>query len=301
MDMSKTTQPDLAAFTEEVMARMRERYAGCEVKIVDIGRNNGISLTGLIIQTTDSCGEISILSTAYLNELYREYLESATVDMIAAHFAAYHEAAKGQGAFLVPDIQHFDEVRDIICYRLVNAALNGEYLKEIPHRLFLDLAMVYGIPLTGEDGRQGVIAVTNEHVGRWQVDEKTIHACAVANTERLYPAEIRRWVIPDGKVLNVNSGLFILRNKVGNGGAGAMFNQDILREFSGEYGDFYIIPFSICEVLLLPVAHAPGYVTKESLPRMVRQVNEHNIFPENVLSNNAYLYHAGTREIEILS
>ena len=307
MDTTTTTLLDFAALTEDAVARMRKRYAGHEVKVINVEKNNGVCLTGIAIVPADSNGETSLFPTIYLNELYEEYLDGTPMEKIADRIADCYEANKGVDAAILPDILHFDEVKDTICYRLINAELNAETLNKIPYRAFLDLAMVYCIPVDMGDGSRGSITVTNDYAHMWKVDEERIHACAAANTDRLYPAELRTMedvvqeLIPGCDMSDIDSGMFILRNYVGSGGAGALFRKDILRGFADEHGDFYIIPSSICEVILLPLSNAMKYVTKESIPCMVRDVNKNNVAPEEVLSNNAYLYHAGTGEIEILS
>lgn len=307
MDTTKTVNPlDFAAFTEDAVARMRERYAGFEVRTVNVEKNNGVCLIGIAVMPADSNGETSLFPTIYLNELYEEYLDGTSMEEIADQIADCYETNKGVDASIVPDLLHFHAVENSICYRLINAEMNAENLKKIPYRPFLDLAVVYCIPVDMGDGSRGAIAVTNDYAHMWKVDEETIHTCAVANTDRLYPAELRpmediiQELIPGCDMSGIDSGMFILRSHVGSGGAGAMFQKDILRGFAAQHGDFYLIPSSICEVLLLPLSNAMKYVTKESIPCMVRDVNKNNLAPEEVLSNNAYLYHAETGEIEIL-
>ena len=80
--------------------------------------------------------------------------------------------------------------------------------------------------------------------------------------------------------------------------AAALLYPDILRGFAGKHGDFYILPSSIYEVLLLPAKPEPA--DPAYLCGMVRAVNEEQVSPDEVLSDNAYLYHADTGEIDVL-
>ena len=95
--------------------------------------------------------------------------------------------------------------------------------------------------------------------------------------------------------------MHILRNNGSSGGAAALLNAEILREFAGRHGDFYIFPSSIHEVILHPVAMPGMVLEKEDVSSMVRDVNQAQVAPDEVLSDNAYYYHADTGEIEILS
>ena len=61
--------------------------------------------------------------------------------------------------------------------------------------------------------------------------------------------------------------------------------MDEIADFFGE--DFYILPSSIHEVLLLPQSKAPS---KEQLDQMVREVNRDCLDPGDYLSDHAYYY-----------
>ena len=80
--------------------------------------------------------------------------------------------------------------------------------------------------------------------------------------------------------------------------AAAMLYGDILREFGQEHGNFYILPSSIYEVLLMPAG--PGPADASFVCPMVRDVNWAQVAREEVLSDNAYFYHADTGVIDIL-
>lgn len=61
--------------------------------------------------------------------------------------------------------------------------------------------------------------------------------------------------------------------------------MDKIADFLGE--DFYILPSSTHEVLLLPESKAPS---KEELDQIVQEVNREALEPEDYLSDHAYYY-----------
>ena len=214
----------------------------------------------------------------------------------------------------LPDVTDFEAVRDLICFRPVNGERSREKLKSMPHRDFLDLAIVYYIPVTAAGGT-GRIAVTNRLSGMWKVDEGALYRHAAENTGRMLTVELRpveevlwemlseenggiRWDEQTGGASGLP--MYVLRcGKRGQATAAALLYESVLREFAGQHGDFYILPSSVFEVILVPVgsfSNSPAYYRS-----MVGEVNRTQLLPDEVLSDNAYYYHAGTGEIEIPS
>ena len=71
-------------------------------------------------------------------------------------------------------------------------------------------------------------------------------------------------------------------------GAVCILYPGVLESLAREEGhDLYILPSSMHEVILLPDTGAPS---AEELKRMVREVNDTQVAPEEVLSGNVYRY-----------
>ena len=60
--------------------------------------------------------------------------------------------------------------------------------------------------------------------------------------------------------------------------------------------DFYIIPSSVHEVLLIPSEHI---FSKKELSTMIQEVNDTQLLPEEILSDHAYYYSRSTDTITI--
>ena len=306
MNITTGTNPlTFTDFVQAIAAKMQERYAGCDVKTTTVDKNNGIHLTGVAVleKGTDTSSSPAI----YLDKLYEDYMDGTPVDEILEEAVDFYEGHKLEENPSLPDLRCFEAVKDIVCYRLVNATRNEARLQGLPHRPFLDLAITYCIPVAVADDARGAITVTDAFMEQWQVDEETLYACASANTERLYPAEVTaveevlREGCPDADLPDIRSGMSVLRNRIAGGGAGTMLYSGTLRRFAEQHGDFYILPSSVCEVLLLPPSPAAAPLDPQSLSGLVRTVNGSSVLPEEVLSDNAYLYHADSGEIEVIS
>ena len=85
---------------------------------------------------------------------------------------------------------------------------------------------------------------------------------------------------PDGDVMTV------LTTKEMFNGAGVLFCDKVLEKIHKKAGDFYIIPSSIHEVLIVPAPLAQ----KAALIYMLRTVNRDEVEPEEQLGDMVYLY-----------
>ena len=87
--------------------------------------------------------------------------------------------------------------------------------------------------------------------------------------------------------LAVAKSINILTNTNRTNGAGVILYPNVLKEFAEEMGhDFYIIPSSIHETILLPMLGDDW----EALSQMVKEVNATQLAPEEVLSDHVYEY-----------
>ena len=99
--------------------------------------------------------------------------------------------------------------------------------------------------------------------------------------------------VVDGKPVE----LYVLTNKSRMFGAACMLYPGVFQQAAREIeGDFFVLPSSVHEVLLL----SPGNVfDREGLRRLVREINETQVEPYEVLSNNVYYYDSEKAEIRI--
>ena len=291
-------------FIGAVKAGLQEFFPYASIRVMPTEKNNGLLLTGVTI-IEPGC---RVMPTIYLDEIYCSYRKGIALAELVTELADLYRENRLKEEPEIPNILDCEAVKDLICCRLINRERNISRLEKMPHRDFLDLAIIYYIPvkISGRDGGQASITVLNEHSAHWTVDGDTLHACAVANTERLFPTVLqsideiirKQWPVD---VQFPESGLYVMRNAGSSGGAAAMLNSGVLRQFADRFSDYYIFPSSIHEVILHPINTWGVFVGKEEACGIVTEVNSSQVAPEEVLSDNVYYYHASTGKIEILS
>lgn len=70
-------------------------------------------------------------------------------------------------------------------------------------------------------------------------------------------------------------------------GAGVIFCDEVLRKIREKIGDFFILPSSVHEVLVVPVSEG---IDRAELEEMVKSVNRDEVAPEDRLSDQVYLF-----------
>lgn len=93
-------------------------------------------------------------------------------------------------------------------------------------------------------------------------------------------------LLENNEIINIEDDeLLVLSNRGSREGAALLFNEDVLERISEVMnGDYYIIPSSIHEVIVLKEMPAP------ELNQMIAEVNNTQVEPEDVLSYNAQYY-----------
>lgn len=282
-------------FVELVERRLREKFSGKrDIYIRTALKNNGGQRKGIVIREPD----LNISPTIYLEEYFKRYQSGSTLEEIEQQIEELYQHVKvthrWEGAFLAD----YENVRPRIVYRVVGCRNNGAYLEGVPYVSFLDLAVVFYVMLDlGEEDDMVFMPISNEHLQLWNVTRDDIYGEACKNTEKLLPAEFApmQTVICEmfgeeelGAEEQAEEDVYILTNSSRNFGAAAILYHSCLKHI-GEYlgEDYYVMPSSIHEVIILPVSMAPSW---KELDFIVSEMNETQLKSEDVLSDGAYLY-----------
>lgn len=277
---------------EEVASRYESRAT---VHLSTFTKNNGVLLDGLVICEEDS----RISPNLYLNDYYDLILEGQSKEDVLNKILKKYEQAKSIPKF-DPDIfSDFSAVKDKIIFRLINQSTNSELLEDVPYLPFLDLAIVFSVMIEISKDNFGTVLIRKDFLPQWNIEKEELFEIAKKNTYKdLQPeyCSIEDVVPPmfdekDKDLWGVpipSFPIYILSNKKRFHGAGVICYPEYLKSLAEQLNcDLYIIPSSVHEVLIVPMA---DYIDLNTLSEMVRQVNATEVPPEEVLSNHAYYF-----------
>ena len=248
--------------------------AQVRTELYTVTKNNGTRRTGILFKQEDS----NLAPTIYLEEFYQKYLKGQQVPDLADSICSIYQEIRVKKTCACPNLFDFNHVKEHIVYKLIRRDANEELLKQSPYEPFLDLAVVYYIQIDNTRFGSAAIQIRNEHLRYWRVEKEEIRRFAEKNTPRIYPVQIRQIV----------RFMYVATNEQCSLGAAVMRYPDFREKVRGMIrGDFYILPSSIHEVILVPESFG---LEPERMAEMVKEINQTGVAPEEVLSDSVYYF-----------
>lgn len=272
---------------------------------VEVVKMNDQRMHGLTFRMPGS----DAVPTLYVNDMFENYKDGINInDLISEMGSRYVEA---RYAPKPPEVDlSYDKVKDRMTVRLLEKKRNREFLRNIPHvSVGQGLALIADINMGEERGGDWRIAVNNNVLETLGIDKETLFADAVRTSavvepavlidmsDALFSSERKNLLERDEPLANEEvGGMYVLTNESGTLGAVALFYPDV-KDKAAELlgGDYYILPSSTHEVILVP--DAVGINPKE-LCDMVKQANKTVVEPKDILSDNVYHYSKNDRRLE---
>ena len=309
---------EIMEFCEKVKSALeQDKDNNTEVRIQRMSKNNGVVLHGLSLVKPRE----NITPTLYLENFLRRYEAGETFADIMREIRMAIQRNRVNEDFDVTIFTDFDKAKKRIVYKLINVEKNRELLNEVPHMLYMDMAIVFYY-LMEKDliGGYATILVHNSHMRSWSVQVEDLYSYALANTRKLLPPvllnmedmmlSIMKGEQPDTAgdeslddiLENINLRddhypMYVLTNRERYYGAITVLYPEILERISEEMGrDLYVIPSSVHEMILIPDLKLDN---PENLIYMIREVNEHEVKEEEVLSDSLYYYDRNAKELRI--
>lgn len=279
------------------------------VRLEEVIKNNNIVRQAAIIAEKGR----NISPSIYLENYYADYLNGRNLSEVCLDIMVVHERYREGICFNSDEYCDYNEIKKKLYVKVINKDKNSEILKNVPWRECYDLAMIVYIVL--EEGASGraTINVNNKNLSIWNIDSERLFEDAIANTKSSMPYKIEKLssVMKEilyekfqgyegddveealDKALEIidesgNNRMYVLTNKCKTNGAMYIAFDDILKQVADHIeDDFFILPSSIHELLLVPKGCS---VPRSELESMVKDINTTEVDPGEVLSDTVYEY-----------
>ncbi|MDD6810803.1 MAG: DUF5688 family protein [Lachnospiraceae bacterium] len=300
-------------FKEKVCNALRDSM-GDEYEISDreVIKNNGVILKGIIINKKGS----NVSPTIYIDELYADYEEGrAFGDIIYDILCAYQRNAKD----IHMDMEFFtqyEQVQKRVLYKLIHEESNRKLLEDIPYIKWNDLAIVFYYAMEEEHIGKATILIRNSHLKMWGIDKYRLYEHAKNNMAQLLPEElipikkILHELLSQGLKVDINedeielpkradSIMYVLTNRDRIFGAASILYSEEMKKLTRKFNkNLIILPSSVHEVILVP---DDEIAEKSFYKNMVKEVNDTQVEPEEILSYSVYYYDRIADTIKILA
>jgi len=261
----------------------------------DIPKNNTVR-KGITIKFDN----ISLAPTIYPDSYYQDWQDGRSMsDIVSGIRSELIKTVPGLSHFNVGSINR-DSADSHLYASIVNYENNKEWLKNIPHERVADLAVFAKWKFDNADPNSVLSSkITEPLLAKLQLTKEEALKIAKTNSARSAKFEsmdtvMRNMMVDDGMDKELaemmfpaqSASLSVLTNESGIDGAALIACPEVLKTVQKEIGeDFYILPSSIHEVLIVPKSEMDDV---EDLKQMVLSVNEAEVPPEDRLSDNVY-------------
>lgn len=285
-------------FAQEVSKAIKERTEA-EVTVSKVDKNNGLILTGITIK-----GASNMAPNIYLEKFFDSYSEGEmTFAEIVEEVIELANEAIPVTDFDISFFTNWESVKSRISMKLINYDANEEMLKQVPHMIFGDLAIIFQVVIDEIADGKGTIKITNSHLSLWNKTAEELYEAAMLNRDEamiqtLFSVlcEMSGLSTEEAEMMGLNIGpeIYLLSNEDKINGSILLENHDVLESFAKEHGSFYVIPSSIHECLLFVEQEG---MTEDDLSAMVQEVNCAEVRPDEVLSDHVYYYNSETNQL----
>lgn len=296
-------------FADNVLDHLFDTHPGMEethnAEIKEVLKNNGQMREALVLKANDE----NIAPTIYLEKFFDDFKDGALLGDICDKIIDMYEQSRNPQNISVDFFTDFDQAKERLAMKVVNAEKNAQMLEDTPHFKFGDLAAIFQVQVDSNEYGSAVITVKDQHMKMWDTDPQSMLEYAKANMEEKQPVRIQSMMDVLREMMGGNAPeellpaeepqMYVMTNDSKINGAAAMIFTDKIDDFAKDIGaNLFILPSSIHEVLLVP---DNGQMDVHELEDMVKNVNRTQVSPDEVLSDNVYIYDREAKSLQIAS
>ena len=290
-------------FTSIIRTAIASSIANAELNLQTINKASG-SYEGLVVKT-DNTGVSPVLN---LTSAYEKYESGTSIDEIIDGFVDMLENLE-KPSIDTQSFRSFDAVKDRIYPRVINRIINEDYLSDKPHIDMGDISVMFVVRVMVDSNGVAEAIIDNNLMSVWSISTEELMKTAVSTIEQEEPmfCNIEDMLFGDGEHNTIETAvegelapMFVLTNQQKTRGANLILNKKALNRITARFGDVYVIPSSIHEVLILPISTAEKMGRDvEDIVEMIKTVNESEVREEDRLSETLYRYTQKKKELAI--
>ena len=285
---------------DEVITSIKEKLSelldGVSVEIKVFNKNNNTNYIGVVFSKSD--GNFNISPIIDISDIVDDVID----DDLSAYDAS-KKVCQMYKEFKIDTTYelNLDDIYNTVFCELINYNMNTDLLQKIPHKRFLDLAIVYRFKPSIELV-DGSVLITDDIMSHFNIEQYELDALAMRKIKATSykVASIMNFIsemidienIPES-VSAADDIMYVCTNKEAIFGANALLCKDIFRTFDC---DLYIIPSSVHELIIVPSTPS---MSAETIKDMIKEVNDTQADERDILSYSLYIYDRAKDSIRI--
>ncbi len=297
-----------AQFVEDVKAKLSEMGADAEVTVNEVKKMND-SYEAITVTPAGS----NIGANININAAYAALEDGVTYEDVLDKWVEIinNGIITQRPSFNLAEITDYSKMKDRLEMQIVSAIANMDLIMNVPHQLIEDMAVVYRFVLSSDENGRASYLVTNQILDAMGITTEQLIKDAAEIAPAIKPAEIKGMSqllaemmgIEQAQMLGIapvspeDEQMFVASTPDKLNGAAVLAYPGFLESAAEQFGvDFYILPSSVHEVILLPEWEE---ISPSRLAEMVIEVNATQLKPEEVLTNSVYHYDSEAKLFEL--
>ena len=295
---------DFNEFQNQILQEAKDRMWGVQVEIRPVEKLQGESYTGLSILPNDS----PMAATLNLDAVYNQMVDQGksfqeVADDLISHAA---DIIVDMPKIDVNDITNYDQMKNTLVVQVIPTDRNAEMLADIPHKNIEDMSLVYRMQIDQNENGTSSVLITNAMLENYSVTVDQLHQDAMDAAVINNPATFRSMQEVLSDLMGMPADLmppmdgpqmYVASVENSLNGAGVIAYPDFMNQVAEQVGgDFFVLPSSVHEVLVIP---DDGSIDRHDLESMVREVNASEVLPKDQLSDNVYHYDSQDQVFEL--
>ncbi|GAA6376465.1 hypothetical protein I230019B6_18250 [Firmicutes bacterium i23-0019-B6] len=278
-------------FKIELQKELDERNIETEEKV--ISKNNAVKKERIMCKCKGK-NMFPLIDLKELFELYEQKGMQSCMVYIQKSFEAENEIpSKTQ-------YETWEHAKQYIRPEVIHAEWNSEFLKDMPHLKYLNLAIIFRFIIAESEEGMASTVITNQFLKHWDIQLNDLLEEGMKNLykqkftiESIY----KKIGLPETEIENAGIEMYVMSNTTYQRGAVAIMRPDLLSAFAeGIKSDLYIIPSSVHELILLPLDESAD---TSAMKEMIRETNQLKVDQEEWLSDSLYCFRRESGEVEI--
>lgn len=278
-------------------------YQDAEVTVKEVVKHNDRVMTGLTILKDGN----HTAPTIYLEPYWEEVEKGRLLSSVMKEIAQIQQEGNIEESIDLSAMKDYANVKPMLSIRMCDPEKNTAYLKDKPYTVYGELAALYRIQVLKEGELNGSIVITNDIMRSWGITKGQLHedavqaekeknpACLYRMDDILFSAQTPNLLKEDAALQMGDLPIFVLTNQDKSDGSGVMVQDGILEKVGELLGtDYYMLPSSIHEVLILP---DNGNMDIKELESMVRDANATQVEPYELLSDKVQYYDRASKTL----
>ena len=207
--------------------------------------------------------------------------------------------------FNIGEISDYESMKTNLMMELIPQKGNEERLAEVPHQKVEDMALIYRMDMGDSPGGKMTFVVTNQSMLAYGITAEQLHEDAMANAPESHPASLRSMrevmvsmmgMAPDLPMPG-EPVMLVATTRDSFMGASVIQYPGFMEQAAEQVGgDFFVLPSSIHEVLIIPDDGRQDYHELEAL---VQSINQAKVAMADRLSDHVYHYDQVDRVFEL--